>query len=510
MTRDHGWFTARAETLWASSPGRSMTCLVPAGSAEASGFPAFLETWLSERFRPPPPVEGFETLVVRVVPDQSTSAARIVSRIRQKATDATGADISPNGAVDPSEALEAVVRGLAAQKTYLVLVIDRFQSFARLADTATVTLLSQLRSLEHESSITTILISSQTCSTIRSRLPGGLAFVNSAYGDNHDVAVMPVLSISEFAASAPHLQGDQTASVHALGAGPDPVFQALIDESRQGLDGLDERGWIRGREALQEFAVDLFGQIGGPELDLLAAALAGSLNASQIAHLRSLPLAGFLFDLDGDPALSFRGRLAGMLAATLAQLPVARPAVRMRLLVCTANPDFDLDLEREVRAIQKVFSTAAPSNGVEIDTLGAVTPDDFLIALRRFQPTIVHFCGHGSKDGVLMRGEGGAVHVVTGAALAQTLQGRGVDLVVLNACYSDDQATALASKVGTVIGTRSELDDEAAIRFSGVLYRVLLEGGTLGEALRDGRDGLALYSLDDVYACHGNLERRYR
>lgn len=509
MKRDHGWFTNRAGTLWASGPGRSITCLVPAGSAEASGFPAFLENWLSGQFRPPPPFEGFRTLVVRVVPDQSTSAVRVVARIRQKAAAATGAQISLNGAVDPSEALEAVVRSLAAQNFYLVLVIDRFQSFARLADTATVTFLSQLRSLEHEFSVTTILISSQTCSTIRSRLPGGLAFVNSAYGDNHDVAVMPVLSAAEFAASAPHLEADRAAETYALGAGPDSVFQALIDESHQGTEGLEDRGWARGRDALQDFAADLFGQIGGLEMEVLTAALAGALNAGQVAHLRSLPLAGFLFDLEGDLARPFRGRLAGRLAATLAQLPVPRPTVRMRLLICAANPDFDLDLEREVRAIRKVFTTAAPSDGVEIDTLGAVTPDDFLVALRRFQPTIVHFCGHGSKDGVLMRGDGDAVHVVTGAALAQTLEGRGVDLVVLNACYSEDQATALASKVGTVIGTRSELDDEAAIRFSGVLYRVLLEGGTLGDAVRDGRDGLALYSLDDVYACHGNLERRY-
>ena len=139
----------------------------------------------------------------------------------------------------------------------------------------------------------------------------------------------------------------------------------------------------------------------------------------------------------------------------------------------------------------------------------AVTPDDFLTALRQFEPTVIHFSGHGCPDGIRMRSDGDHRHVVSGEALAQTLDGRGVDLVILNACYSEVQALALKAKVGSVIGTRDALDDEAAIRFSSTFYRVLLHGGTLAEALRDGRDGLALYNFDDVYACHGELNRRY-
>jgi hypothetical protein len=341
-----------------------------------------------------------------------------------------------------------------------------------------------------------------------------LAFVNSAYGDNHDHAVMPILTALEFANSAPHLEKAVVGAVFEIGAGPDSVFEALIDESRVDLGEIHARTWKRAGRQLEAFARDLFGQIDGDETALLKAALENTLDEAALAHLRSLPLAEFLFDLKAGARQILRGALARTLATSLIPasppLPQQLTQVRgMRLLVCSANPDFDLDLDQEVRAIRQVAEASPQRGTVVIESILAVTPDDFVATLRQFRPTAVHFSGHGNVDGIVMRGDGDAIHVITGEALAQALQGRGVDLVVLNACYSDCQALAVAPNVGAIIGTRRSLEDEAAIRFSKAFYRTLLAGEALEAALKDGKDAVVLYNLDDVYASHGDLSRSY-
>ena len=507
MNRSHSWFAERAAQLWSAVPGRSICCLVPGGNGDASRFPAFLENWIPAAFSLPPTLAHCRTLVVRLVPDHSTSAARVVERIRQKIGSATGQSLEIEAGEDPGEALDDMVRALATRGYFLVLVIERFQSFASLADSATVSLLSQLRSLEHEFSLTTIVISSQDYATIRRRLPPDLAFVNSAYGDNHDHAVMPALTTTELATSATHLAEREAEEIFSIGTGPDAVFEALIDESRFGPAGLLNRTWSRTAGQLRAFAEDLFGQIGHDEIALFKAALANDMDAATLAYLRSLPLAGFLFTLDPGAPIQLKGELAQALARSLVPANAGSSAfVSLRLLICSANPDSDLDLEREVRAIRQMADACSRGDQVVIDAIWAVTPDDFVANLRRFRPTAVHFCGHGDVEGIVMRGDGDETHPVSGAALAQALRDRGIRLVVLNACYSQSQAEAVAPNVGAIIGTRRAVKDLAAIRFSTAFYRTLFAGEPLGAAFKDGRDALALYSLDDVYACHGDLQ----
>nr|WP_312404555.1 CHAT domain-containing protein [Brevundimonas sp.] len=423
----------------------------------------------------------------------------------------TGQAIELDEDSDPGEALDDLVRTTAKRGWYIVLVIERFQSFASMANTATVSFLSQLRSLEHEASLTTIVISNHDCPTIRRRLPPELAFVNSAYGDNHDHAIMPPLTKAEFESSAPHIEKSDVAEVFGLGAGPDAVFAALIDESRQGLADLHIRTWRRAGAPLEAFARDLLGHIGPDEIALFKAALEGTLDKASLAHLRSLPLASFLFNIEINQPGRLRGELARTLARSLiptkaAPLPLER---ELRLLVCSANPDFDLDIDREVRAIRQVADACSRRERIAMESIMAVTPDDFVASLRRFRPTAIHFSGHGDVDGILMRGDGDATHVVPGSALAQALQDRGIELVVLNACYSESQAVAIAPKVGAIVGTRCAVDDEAAIRFSTAFYRTLLSGDLLQAALKDGKDALVLYNFEDVYACHGDLDQRF-
>ncbi|HXA20216.1 MAG TPA: CHAT domain-containing protein [Thermoanaerobaculia bacterium] len=186
-----------------------------------------------------------------------------------------------------------------------------------------------------------------------------------------------------------------------------------------------------------------------------------------------------------------------------------RDRVKMtRILFLASSPETTsrLDLEDELSSVENELGGVRFRDEIELTTGHAVRPDDLVRFLRRLKPTIVHFSGHGSPQGILLRSETGHT-VVSGEALAQLFRDRHVDLIVLNACYSENQASLLTEVVQAVIGTTDALGDEAARRFSTAFYRTLGDGHPLKDALRDGKDAVAVHGLVDVFHGSGNLNR---
>jgi hypothetical protein len=181
----------------------------------------------------------------------------------------------------------------------------------------------------------------------------------------------------------------------------------------------------------------------------------------------------------------------------------------MRILFLAANPLTTpaLDLEEEQRSLERELTAVRHRERIALIAKYAVRPDDLLVHVRRERPTVVHFCGHGSPDGIVLRNDNGAVHAVRAEALQQFFKDRGVELVFFNSCFSIAQADAVVGAVPTVVGTTSALDDEAARRFSVAFYRTLGDGHSIADAFRDGRDANAMYGFKDVYQSRGDLER---
>jgi hypothetical protein len=178
----------------------------------------------------------------------------------------------------------------------------------------------------------------------------------------------------------------------------------------------------------------------------------------------------------------------------------------LRILFLAADPldTARIDLEEEVRSIQRELRATDHRRSIRFVASHAARPDDLVAEVGRLRPTIVHFSGHGAKSGIAFRSDSGGHHIVTGEALRRFFLGRGVKLVVLNSCLSRHQADAIATAVSTVVGTDEELDDEAAGRFSVAFYRQIGNGGTIGDAFRDGRDAVGLYDLPEAYVIMGD------
>lgn len=178
------------------------------------------------------------------------------------------------------------------------------------------------------------------------------------------------------------------------------------------------------------------------------------------------------------------------------------------VLILAANPGTTsaLDLEEELRDIQAELKAVRYRDEIELHIALATRPEDFVQKLREVKPRVILFSGHGTEDGIILRSESGH-QLVAGEALARLLKGRGVDLLVLNSCYSSSQAILLADAVGTIVGTSSEVDDVAARKFSAAFFRTLGNGHSIQDAFRDGGDSVAIYGYEDVFCSMGDMER---
>lgn len=151
------------------------------------------------------------------------------------------------------------------------------------------------------------------------------------------------------------------------------------------------------------------------------------------------------------------------------------------ILILTANPNDStrLRLDTEYREID---DSLRKSNQREQFTLAhqpATRIQDLQQAMLNHQPNLVHFCGHGEVEaGLVLENEQGNSVLVSTEALAEffALFVSHVECVLLNACYSEVQANAIARHIPYVIGMSQAISDQAALRFSTAFYKALGAG----------------------------------
>ena len=146
-----------------------------------------------------------------------------------------------------------------------------------------------------------------------------------------------------------------------------------------------------------------------------------------------------------------------------------------KILILAANPrgTSKLRLDEEVRAIKLRLKLAKGRDDFQIESEWAVRTGDIQQVLLDFQPQIVHFSGHGEgEEGLAFEDEAGMAKFVGATALGSLFKlfKDQIECVVLNACYSEVQAKAIAKHVPYVIGMNKAIGDKAAIVFSDAFY----------------------------------------
>jgi CHAT domain len=153
------------------------------------------------------------------------------------------------------------------------------------------------------------------------------------------------------------------------------------------------------------------------------------------------------------------------------------PTVK-KILILAANPKntVRLRLDQEVRDIQEGLRLAEKRDNFILQQEGAVRSQDIRRAVLDFRPNIIHFSGHGSQtEGLSFEDEVGKEKFVTGEALGEffKLFANDVECVLLNACYSEVQANAIAQHIDYVIGMNQAIADKAALEFAVGFYDAL-------------------------------------
>jgi hypothetical protein len=170
------------------------------------------------------------------------------------------------------------------------------------------------------------------------------------------------------------------------------------------------------------------------------------------------------------------------IARILCSLLLGRP--RVGILFLGANPagSTTLGLARELRQVATAIREAPFRDRLLLTSELAVRVDDLQRTLLSYKPQVVHFSGHGDRsNAILLEGEDGSAHAVSPESLSRLFQVFAGQLrcVVLNACFSEEQAHAIAAHADGVVGMSTEISDGAAISFSRAFYRALAYGESL-------------------------------
>ncbi|CAG0936430.1 phosphoinositide-3-kinase, regulatory subunit 4 [Thermoflexales bacterium] len=173
-----------------------------------------------------------------------------------------------------------------------------------------------------------------------------------------------------------------------------------------------------------------------------------------------------------------------------------------KILILTANPKDTarLRLDEEVRQIEDGLQRARQRDDFVIKAQWAVRRQDVRRAMLDFQPNIVHFAGHGiGEAGIVFEDDDGTSHLVSTEALAEFF-GLFVDnlqCVVLNACYSEAQAKAIAQYIPYVIGMSAQIIDKTAIEFAVAFYDALGAGKSVELAYKVGRNAIHIAGMPE-------------
>ncbi|MGI0494567.1 GUN4 domain-containing protein [Alkalinema pantanalense CENA528] len=162
---------------------------------------------------------------------------------------------------------------------------------------------------------------------------------------------------------------------------------------------------------------------------------------------------------------------------------------KIKILFLAADPSDStrLRLGEELREIRERLQLSKQRDGFSLESRESVRPEDLTQAIFDVEPQIIHFSGHGTDTGELcFENSLGRTQPVSTVALTNLfgLVSNQVSCVILNACYSEIQAKAIAEHIPFVIGMNQAIGDKAAITFAVGFYKALGAGRSIEEAYK--------------------------
>ena len=168
------------------------------------------------------------------------------------------------------------------------------------------------------------------------------------------------------------------------------------------------------------------------------------------------------------------------------------------ILFLAANPSDTsrLHLDKELRDIEEGLKLSPKGNQFKLVSKHAIRVADLQRALMEEEPTIVHFSGHGAMNGkLIIESVDGGNHYLNPSDVGELFElfADTVECVVLNACYSEEQADEIVKFIPFVVGMNQAISDKkAAIPFAVAFYDALGNGKSIEFAFKLGKNRIKL------------------
>ncbi len=177
---------------------------------------------------------------------------------------------------------------------------------------------------------------------------------------------------------------------------------------------------------------------------------------------------------------------------------------KRRILFMAASPKDEarLQLDLEYNKIQKELKLGQHFHLFEfMPPVFAATVQDLLRAMNG-QPEIVHFSGHGAQKGILVSDDVNQARLLPTSALVRLFKPpkNRTKCVLLNSCYSAEQAKIVSELEILVIGYNAPVGDNSAIEFVRGFYTGLGEGKGFEAAFNDAMIAWSTNATVDVSA----------
>ena len=196
----------------------------------------------------------------------------------------------------------------------------------------------------------------------------------------------------------------------------------------------------------------------------------------------------------------------------------------LTILFLAANPvgSSQSRLEQEARDISDGLLRARHRDRFKFEQRWAVRPRDIQLALLECNPQIVHFAGHRKQDkileqketitqefateteteqeeGLVFEDDTGHIHLIPANALADLFKlfSEQVNCVLLNGCYTEEQAKVIAQHIPYVIGMKQSITDKAALDFALGFYDALGSGRSMEFAYNLGCSAIQMAGLSE-------------
>ena len=175
---------------------------------------------------------------------------------------------------------------------------------------------------------------------------------------------------------------------------------------------------------------------------------------------------------------------------------------KIKILFLAASPanEAHLQLDVEFREIGERLQKAKFRESFDLVSKWAVRVGDLSGYLMEHKPDIVHFSGHGSTaHELIFLNKTGEAHPVSAEKLSDlfSVLKENIRCVILNACYSEGQAQAIAKHIDCVVGMSDAIGDDSAIVFAEHFYQALAYGKSVQDAFKLGCLQIDMENLDE-------------